>query len=126
MELRELYKLRTYRAIKANKHRRYVELIVVDGMAPSRAASLLTLNSGRVSRDPDIAACLDEIKLDRDPTGRNQIYETARRVGLHRDGFSASSHYPEFDLESLPFDGILLDKDGRVTGKATKEIDNVV
>jgi hypothetical protein len=83
IELKELYRLKSYRAIGTPKHRKYVELILIDLMSPSRAASTLTLNTSRLNRDEAINACLREVNEQRDPTGRDRLYELANRIHQH-------------------------------------------
>jgi hypothetical protein len=98
-----LFKLPEYRAISNRKKRHYLESVLIDRIVPTRAAKLLGLNAGRMTKDREVRAVAEAFQVRRDPGGLASMFEGARRLHLLWDGYCSTPADPDFAEVNLPW-----------------------
>ena len=112
---KRLYELPEYRVLDA-KRKKLVSFHVLDGVAFSRACTMLTLNKTREAKRPDVKICLAAFNRAQDPDGKSQLFETVRRMEILWYGIQSPA-YDEFSTVNLPWGpeqpGMFLTPDGK-------------
>ena len=80
-----LYRLLEFKVLSP-KRKKLVAAHVLEGVSLARGCSMLALNVGRESRREDITACLAAYRRSQDPEGKDELYETTRRLDLLWNG----------------------------------------
>jgi hypothetical protein len=106
-----LYNLPEYRALDM-KRRKLISFHLLDGVAFSRACTMLGMNKTRESKREEITTCLAAFKTALDPTGDAEMWETIHRVEKMW-GRGNTALNPAFANVNLPFEGIYVTPDGK-------------
>jgi hypothetical protein len=98
-----LYRLLEYKVLNT-KRRRLVAAHVLDGLSLAAGCKLIGLNVGRESRREDVIACLAAYRRAQDPDGKDELYETTRRLDLLWNGVhNPALAYDQFATVNLPW-----------------------
>jgi hypothetical protein len=109
---KRLYELPEYRVLDS-KRRKLISFHILDGVAFSRACTMLTLNKTREAKRPDIKACLAAYNRAQDPSGEAALYETVLRMEKMWGLGPAIAGDEDFAAVNLPWNGIYLTPAGK-------------
>src|SRR5207253_3108252 len=117
-----LYRLLEFKVLSP-KRRKLVAAHVLEGVSLARGCSMLALNVGRESRREDITVCLAAYRRSQDPEGKEELYETTRRLDLLWNGVNNPTlAYDQFATVNLPWGsnrpGLYLTPDGKTVDAA--------
>jgi hypothetical protein len=115
---KRLYELPEYRVLDA-KRKKLVSFHVLDGVAFSRACTMLNLNKTREAKRPDVKTCLAAFNRAQDPDGQGQLYETVRRLEILWYGIPSTPD-ENFATVNLPLStpGLFITPEGKTVDAA--------